>query len=246
MNSLSYKAELFLLELRSAADQDYILARIAYRWQLDMQFVWLAHQAIEKYLKVLLIFNDRSAKRVGHNLREAWQRLTTVVDVPFRFPDLLPDFIGYLDARYDRYAERPYSVTLDRLVDLDAAVWHLRRFCCNLRGNSEPRLHITREDRKRLLAQLADQAYDSHPYRYILGGGYLEAVRQDHTSSLRAHLLWNNLYFSRRRRTSLKGRPNRAVNSLLVLYPEIVLELRDKLDFSAETRSRAKDAIRTQ
>jgi HEPN domain-containing protein len=205
MNRLSYKSELFILDFRRAADQDYILSRVAYRSELHMQFIWLAHQAVEKYLKALLIFNDRSARGVGHNLTEGFRRLSKVTDIPFAFPPSVARTLAYLDARFDRYAERPYSVTMTRLIDVDATVWHLRRFCANLRGNAEPRLRISREQKKKNIAELANPLFNSRPAALSLSGGFLEFVLRDKRSLLRPHLIWNNLYFSRRRQTSLNG-----------------------------------------
>lgn len=42
---------------RDVADQDYVLARIAYRSELYAQFLWSGLQAIEKYLKAILLYN---------------------------------------------------------------------------------------------------------------------------------------------------------------------------------------------
>jgi hypothetical protein len=36
---------------RDAADQDYLAARIGYRYQLTQPFLWSSQQAVEKYLK---------------------------------------------------------------------------------------------------------------------------------------------------------------------------------------------------
>jgi len=52
---------------RDLADQDYITARIAYRKEFEQQFRWCALQALEKYLKAILIFNSVSAKGLGHD-----------------------------------------------------------------------------------------------------------------------------------------------------------------------------------
>lgn len=42
---------------RDIADQDYIMARAAYRATLYPQFLWSGLQAIEKYLKAILLYN---------------------------------------------------------------------------------------------------------------------------------------------------------------------------------------------
>jgi len=51
---------------RDHADQDYIMARIAYRKEFDQQFRWCSLQALEKYLKAILLYNRVSAKGIGH------------------------------------------------------------------------------------------------------------------------------------------------------------------------------------
>jgi hypothetical protein len=46
---------------RDVADQDCIAARIVHRYSgLDLQFLWLAEQAVEKYLKAILLYNFSS------------------------------------------------------------------------------------------------------------------------------------------------------------------------------------------
>jgi len=47
---------------RKQADYDYIAARANYRMRLRQQFLWSAHQAVEKYLKAILLFNGKSAR----------------------------------------------------------------------------------------------------------------------------------------------------------------------------------------
>ena len=47
---------------RKQADYDYIAARANYRMCLRQQFLWSAHQAVEKYLKAILLFNGKSAR----------------------------------------------------------------------------------------------------------------------------------------------------------------------------------------
>ncbi|MFG6458115.1 HEPN domain-containing protein [Roseateles sp. BYS96W] len=49
------------------ADKDYIAARMAVRAELMPQFLWASQQAIEKYLKFILLVNRIEAK-VGHDI----------------------------------------------------------------------------------------------------------------------------------------------------------------------------------
>ena len=51
-----------------AADEDYIVARVAFQFGLPNQFSWSAQQAIEKYLKGALLLNGISVKKSRHNI----------------------------------------------------------------------------------------------------------------------------------------------------------------------------------
>src|SRR5688500_5683839 len=56
---------------RDQADRDYIAARLACRYELFPQFLWSSQQALEKYLKGILLYNRIKATRVGHDLNKA-------------------------------------------------------------------------------------------------------------------------------------------------------------------------------
>ncbi|MDP3612625.1 MAG: HEPN domain-containing protein, partial [Rubrivivax sp.] len=56
---------------RDQADRDYIAARLACRYELMPQFLWSSQQAIEKYLKAILLYNRVAAPKVGHDLEKA-------------------------------------------------------------------------------------------------------------------------------------------------------------------------------
>ncbi len=60
---------------RDVADGDYIAARMAYRAQLPVQFLWASQQAIEKYLKCALFIRRKAAKTVRHALALALKLL---------------------------------------------------------------------------------------------------------------------------------------------------------------------------
>jgi len=52
---------------RDVADQDYIAARLSYRHGLIPQFHWQALQALEKYIKAILLYNRIKAKDINHD-----------------------------------------------------------------------------------------------------------------------------------------------------------------------------------
>ena len=56
---------------RVRKDADYIAARMAYRAQLPVQFLWASQQALEKYLKCMLFIRRIPAAAVKHDLRRA-------------------------------------------------------------------------------------------------------------------------------------------------------------------------------
>ena len=56
---------------RDQADRDYVSARLACRHELFPQFLWASHQAVEKYLKAILLYNRVRATKVGHDLARA-------------------------------------------------------------------------------------------------------------------------------------------------------------------------------
>lgn len=50
------------------ADEDYVAARWSYSSGMFYHFYWSSAQAAEKYLKALLLLNNLSSKKYGHNL----------------------------------------------------------------------------------------------------------------------------------------------------------------------------------
>jgi HEPN domain-containing protein len=89
---------------RDFADQDYISARIAYRNKFDQQFRWCSLQAIEKYLKAILLYNRKSSKDVKHDVNSALHRVQEINDLEFSVPPDVETFIDFLSTYgEDRY-----------------------------------------------------------------------------------------------------------------------------------------------
>jgi hypothetical protein len=120
---------------RDVADQDYIAARTLHRAGLDLQFLWAGLQAIEKYLKGILLYNGLDTRRLGHHLVKSYGRVVSISDIPFDFPPDLKPFIEYLEVYgQNRYLQHPYFTHGEELLQLDRAVWYIRRYCQYLRG----------------------------------------------------------------------------------------------------------------
>ena len=97
---------------REQADKDYIAARSCYRMNLCEQFLWASLQACEKYLKGILLFNERSArydsasydplkkrnKEFGHDAARLFAAARIIADLSLDKPDWLPEFLKYLTA----------------------------------------------------------------------------------------------------------------------------------------------------
>ncbi len=126
------------------ADQDYILARMAYHKSLFTGFFWSAGQAMEKYLKASLLLNERTAKLRDHNIialfdlvkEYAADLLPNQLTKPPQFGDLpwreeTPvEFITRIEQYvnpHNRYNIFGYSTRYEDIFHLDQLIFSLRR-----------------------------------------------------------------------------------------------------------------------
>jgi HEPN domain-containing protein len=207
---------------REPADQDYIVARLAYRAELFPQFHWSSLQALEKYLKTILLLNRIDARAVKHNLGLALQ-LTEKLPFGISLSESTRSFIAYLDevGAY-RYLESSYVVLGPRLLELDRAVWEIRRYCKTIN------YQITLADgsvKSMLPLEIAaiDHGDRASPRHHRLPGGVLEKILDRKTHPAREALVWQNAYFGVRRRARV-NMPSyfHAVNAPLLLHPEVL------------------------
>lgn len=114
---------------RDVADQDYIAARLSYRHGLIPQFHWQALQALEKYIKAILLYNRIKAKDINHDLTKALKH-TEKLPFDLNLSPSTDELIKHIDdfGRY-RYLETSYFTHGPKLVQLDRAVWEIRRYC---------------------------------------------------------------------------------------------------------------------
>ena len=209
---------------RDTADQDYIAARLSYRAGLIPQFHWSALQAIEKYLKGILLLNRIVAKNLSHDLELA---LAHADKLSFRIEltDGTRNLIKLLDTygRF-RYLETSWSIHGPRLCLLDRAVWEVRRYCQVLDFEG---VFPDGSRRNLLSANLkALKASEKLPHRHHLFGGRLEEIVAKETHPARPGLIWQNLYFGSRGRKAVRMRTGfSAVNAPLSLHPEILEEV---------------------
>ncbi len=204
---------------RDIADGDYVVARMASRARLVPQFLSASQQAIEKYLKCILLLNRIPATKVMHDLGKAIAKIEASGKVTLDLTPVTKEFVERLDGigRF-RYLEVS-NVYFDLdLIKLDRAVWELRRFC-------------TLDIKHRLIKLQKGMAAPKVQLRC----GYLEKIKEG--SAARAALLWQTAFFGRRirKRVRLPG-GFAATNSPLSLHPEMLDEVLKYVHLPSEVK----------
>ena len=207
---------------RDIADQDYISARLSFKHALYPQFHWQSLQAIEKYLKAILLLNRIKARDINHDLERA---IKYTKELPFELilSDTAKDLIEHLDTfgRF-RYLESSYQVMGPMLARLDRTVWEVRRYCRVL--NYELKLP-SGESRNMLKheVQIIEESLNKPPHQYKIFAGLLEKIIDDKGHPSRDGLIWQNHCFGKVSRKFVRQpTPFHAVNAPLWLHPEIL------------------------
>jgi hypothetical protein len=188
---------IYALELRNLADKDYISARMNYKLGLLDQFLWAGMQAVEKYLKGILLLNDESTLRLSHGISQSFEKVLAIKGYEFDFASGLGKFIGYLnDYGNNRYWEFPTQTSGLELQDLDLAVWNIRRYCQptdSTRPESQPS-YLNSTDLK------------ENRYKLRIAGGFLERVLDgEQSSDVRRILVWKNFCYGSKRKRRIKS-----------------------------------------
>ncbi len=178
---------------RDVADMDYISARTLYKNECFDEFLIFSQQAIEKYLKGILMFNRVKSRKMTHKLSVLLQKCSNDV-AHFKISEQTRKFIkeidGYDDLRYAKYMFGAFMAQRSHLVELDRAVMELRRYCHNdtpyavalSKATDDQLIEITRKKGISFLYLLEKIVKNKN-------GKY---------SKLRSNLIWKNLYFSPR------------------------------------------------
>jgi len=210
---------------RDQADRDYVAARMACRYELFPQFLWAAHQAIEKYLKAILLYNRVKATQVGHDLSLALS-LTEALPFKIELSSRSRKFIANVaEVGEFRYIDIPFYVDGHILINLDLAVWEIRRYCqvLNVFGKVLPLA-----EQNLLDAAWSDltgsETKERHKFR--LQNGLLEKIIDERTHPTRSALLWHNSCFGARKRATIRVKSHlSSQNPLMYIYPEMLDEL---------------------
>jgi len=209
---------------RDTADGDYIAARMAYRARLLPQFLWLSLQCLEKYLKCTLVLNRVSAKNIRHELTPLLDRFRVAGKFDIRMSKSSRTFVEYLDTfGRHRYFETSYHAWGLEIMQLDRAVWELRRYAQVIDyyiTTAGKIVHLLEPELQRL------KNAERRPHQYRIFGGVLEDLIAKRSHPARAQLLWQNAFLGERyRRTVRLARHIRFANSPLSLHPEILDEV---------------------
>src|ERR1035441_9505367 len=86
--------DLAIRSFRDIADQDYVAARLAYHHKLPEPSLWQSQQALEKYLKCILLLHRIPATDIGHSLSKAVERIQESQSLPLDLSLATRSFIG--------------------------------------------------------------------------------------------------------------------------------------------------------
>ena len=225
---------------RDTGDCDYIAARLAMRARLAGQFMWSAEQALEKYLKCILMLNRKSTRDLSHDILSALNRVND--ELPFQITLRQPErevFDHINEWGADRYLIFPFHVFDKEVLKLDLLVWRLRQYCVPLdvvHYADPPSQEILLKNVARIEAGLLGPAKSGHI------GGFLEKVIAKKDHSARAALVWKNARYCGKSIKYIRFQNNwQAVNSPLYLKPELVDEVAKYMKLSKEVVRTAHD-----
>ena len=197
---------------RDIADQDYISARMSFHYYLFIPFIWLASQAIEKYLKAILLYNRKNTKNLGHDISKIYHDIPKKIsNISLSFIDQdVEEFIERIDVLCKggsiRYFENSYFITGNELLNLDKTIWHLRKHCF-YGGNQK----------NRFLEKVINLTYPKY-------------------KDLKKQLMWRNSFFGKGRKWPLPLHST-LQNPTHRIEPDIFTELEKLVQFSKNEKA---------
>lgn len=215
---------------RDTADQDYIHARLAYQNKLTPQFLWSSLHCLEKYSKCILVANGFSTKDFGHVINPAinWFEEKTGLNLNLS-ADVRKFNEGLELARYRYMSVSNVSKGSD-IVLLDKSVHEIRRYC--------QQFSFDEEERKSQILELANKNSENKIKsieRIRLNGGVLERILNDKEHPARKALIYQNAFFSTRKRSTISIRQNiTAYNSVFFENPELFKLAKDHIRIEGE------------
>ena len=216
---------------RDTADKDYIAARLCYRHKLVLQFFWSGLQAIEKYLKYILVVNKVSSKNYNHRIGDLYNKILSMNKLKFKNNKQVNKFVMHLcSVGDDRYFTKPYHNLNLTVCQLDEAVWHIRRYCQRLiyKGTNVQHNSYFRH----LHSEITSSEYIKEPHKLRINGGYLEKLLDGSTENkAREALIWKNNFFGNKLRSKTENQSWVEFKTPNYFYDEIINgSIIDKID----------------
>lgn len=208
------------IALRKVADEDYIAARMAWRRMLFPQYFWLIQQAIEKYLKCILLLHRKKIPR-HHDLRRLLSDADKVFPVPLRRSESTDRFIDEVNVGPGiRYGEESWDVHRDMRPEFDTCIWELRRYCQAVRIVVDGAI----VDMTASVLESVGLSEMQHRSRFSIEGGHIESILANRGSAARSDLVWRNASFgSRQSRTGVyPSRYWHVSNTPAFVWPELL------------------------
>lgn len=201
---------------RDVADQDYIVARMCFRDGLTSQFAWQSLQAIEKYLKGILLFNELTSIKYGHNVSKLASSIEQLKHLNFKIPKTCNSFLKYAYSQgLNRYNTVDSYCKGNELEQLDETISYIRRYCQPVINNS-------------LQQEVRNHEASRH---FELKGGYLERILLYPESPKAQSILWKNKFFDPDAEQVFGSNLSFEI-PLLSLHPEHIERLIDFVQFS--------------
>ena len=234
MNSDDFLNDYAVRCFRDTADTEYILARIAHRLEFFGQYHWHGLHAIEKYIKSILLFNRISSKEMKHDLNCG---LKLLQNLPFfHINKTTETIIEHLNTYgHNRYLTFSYyEPDYYSLGHFDFAIWDIRKFCRQLNiefNNDKSNQSITH------MVGIIENSSEQNTKEVYIAGGVLEKILATKNDPSRQHLIWQNPFFSSRKRKFVSQKlAFSAVNSPLTLHPEFLEEVEKYVHLSKKEK----------
>jgi hypothetical protein len=231
---------------RDTGDGDYIAARLAMRARLGGQFFWSAEQAIEKYLKCILMLNRKQTADLGHKIDLAIERINS--ELPFKITLSKPEqevLDHVVDWDVDRYLIGSFHLMDKELLKLDMLVWRLRQYCVPLdvvHYADDPNEDVLLKNIQRIEKGLLGPAGGGH-----VSNGFLEQVLAKRDHPARKALVWKNFRYSGRHRNRIAFSSGwQSINGPLFLNPELAGEASKFMKISPKIVEECRQLAREQ
>lgn len=222
---------------RDVADADYIVARICWRRELGHQFFWMALQAVEKYLKGILLFHRKPVHKLFHDLAQGLQEVKGLPVIDLTLQPEVEKFLHILDEQgQNRYFEWNLMLRGQEILLLDELVWHLRVRCVTTASEVKQRDGKVIWTLQEHFKKVKNHQSGKDVSHIVIPFGRLEQILSDKPEA-RKDLVWKNFFFGGRYKPHIKFRPQvRFESSSVVVYPEIFQELDKLVKFSKKVR----------